>query len=379
LLPKPYVEIANRIGFKHRSIGLSSFLFSPLDRRLAERLERHRPQKHPFENSLMVKLIAYRLAQTLVTLLLVTMLTFALLAAAGGDAVNNLSDDPLASEETVQQMRRIYELDKPMPLRYWRWLSNTARGNLGESFSYHAPVSSLLLPRLRNTALLSLLAMLMALAVALTLGTIAARRKGSWADRICEAVILLCSSTPRIVLALVVLALLSGASIFSTASQSANLSGNSLSFGRAFFPALVLAVPLIALFLAQVREGVRESLRQDFIVVARAKGLKEGDVLIRHALRAALNPLISIFGYSLGALMSGSVVVETILGWQGLGSLSVAAVRSRDVPLLLGIVLITASAVFIGNLTADILLQLNDPRLRQKNAVTGDRQAVSIR
>lgn len=326
----------------------------------------------------MMKLVAYRLAQTLVTLLLVTMLTFALLAAAGGDAVNSISDDPLASEATVQQMRQIYELDKPLPLRYWRWLSNTARGNLGESLSYHAPVSSLLLPRLRNTALLASLALLMAWAVALTLGAIAARRKGSWPDRFCEVVILFCSSTPRIVLALVVLALISGTSLLSAGSQPANSAGSRVSFGRALLPALVLAVPLIALFLAQVREGVREALRQDFILVARAKGLREGDVLIRHALRAALNPLISIFGYSLGALMSGSVIVETILGWQGLGSLSVAAVRSRDVPLLLGIVLITASAVFLGNLTADILLQVNDPRLRQKNAVTGDRQSVSI-
>jgi peptide/nickel transport system permease protein len=380
-LLKPYVEIANRNGFKHRSMSLSSFLFLALDRRLAEGLERHRLHKHPLENSLMVKLIAYRLAQTLVTLLMVTMLTFVLLAAAGGDAVNSISDDPLASDATVQQMRRIYDLDKPLPLRYWRWLSNTARGNLGESFSYHAPVSSLLLPRLWNTAVLALMALLMAWALALTLGTIAARRKGSWADRFCEAVILFSSSTPRIVLALVVLAIVSNTSFLSAGSPAVNSSspGNSVSIGRALLPAFVLAVPLIGLFLAQVREGVRQALREDFILVARAKGLRERDVLIRHALRAALNPLITIFGYSLGALMSGSVIVETILGWQGLGSLSVAAVRSRDVPLLLGIVLITATAVFLGNLIADVFLHLNDPRLRQKNAVTRGDQLVSIR
>lgn len=323
----------------------------------------------------MAKLIAYRLAQTLVTLLIVTMLTFALLAAAGGDAVNSLSDDPLASEATLQQMRRIYELDQPLSVRYWRWLSNTLRGNLGESFFYHAPVSSLLLPRLWNTMLLALLAMMMAWAVALTLGTVAAKRKGSAADRLCEAVILLSSSTPRIVLALLVLA--SGASILAVGNNPASesgLTGQAVTFGRALLPAFVLAVPLVALFLAQVREGVREALRQDFVLVARAKGLRERDILIRHALRVALNPLITIFGYSLGAVMSGSVIVETILGWQGLGSLSVAAVRSRDVPLLLGIVMITATAVFIGNLLADILLHLNDPRLRQQNAVTGGGQ-----
>jgi peptide/nickel transport system permease protein len=325
-----------------------------------------------------LKLIAYRLMQTIVTLLIVTMLTFALLAAAGGDAVNSLGDDRLASEATIQQMRQIYELDQPLPVRYWGWLSNTARGNLGESFFYHAPVSSLLLPRLWNTAILAFLALLIAWAVALTLGTVAARRRNSWADKLCEVLILLSASTPRIVLALVVLALASEMSWLSVGNSSAvsgnsSLADNSASFMRVLLPAFVLAVPLIALFLAQVREGVREALNEDFVLVARAKGLRERDILIRHALRAALNPLITIFGYSLGAVMSGSVIVETILGWQGLGHLSVVAVRSRDVPLLLGIVLITATAVFMGNLTSDILLHLNDPRLRQESTTNRHR------
>jgi peptide/nickel transport system permease protein len=325
-----------------------------------------------------LKLIAYRLMQTIVTLLIVTMLTFALLAAAGGDAVNSLGDDRLASEATIQQMRQIYELDQPLPVRYWRWLSNTARGNLGESFFYHAPVSSLLLPRLWNTAILAFLALLIAWAVALTLGTVAARRRNSWADKLCEVLILLSASTPRIVLALVVLALASEMSWLSVGNSSAvsgnsSLADNSASFMRVLLPAFVLAVPLIALFLAQVREGVREALNEDFVLVARAKGLRERDILICHALRAALNPLITIFGYSLGAVMSGSVIVETILGWQGLGHLSVVAVRSRDVPLLLGIVLITATAVFMGNLTSDILLHLNDPRLRQESTTNRHR------
>jgi peptide/nickel transport system permease protein len=316
-----------------------------------------------------LKLIAYRIAQTLVTLLIVTILTFALLAAAGGDALNTLSDDPLASEATIQQMRHIYELDQPMPVRYWRWLKNAARGNMGESFFYHAPVSSLLLPRLLNTAIIAFIALLMAWGVALSLGLLAARRQGSWLDRLCELLILLSASTPRIVLALGLLALSSGTSWLilggrSSNDNSVNVASGAAYFLRALIPALVLAVPLVALFMAQVREGVREALREDFVMVARAKGLTERDVLIRHALRAALNPLITIFGYSLGGVMSGSVIVETILGWQGLGSLSVAAVRSRDVPLLLGIVVITATAVFLGNLIADILLHLNDPRLR---------------
>src|SRR5262245_10823876 len=117
----------------------------------------------------------------LVTLWIVTVLTFALLAAAGGDALNTLSEDPLASEATIGHMRQIYGLDQPLPVRYWRWLTSTVRGDMGESFFYHAPVSRLVFPRLWNTALLAGLALLLAWAVALTLGTVAARRKGSWA------------------------------------------------------------------------------------------------------------------------------------------------------------------------------------------------------
>ncbi|MGH9943598.1 MAG: ABC transporter permease subunit, partial [Pyrinomonadaceae bacterium] len=137
-----------------------------------------------------------------------------------------------------------------------------------------------------------------------------------------------------------------------------------LSFHHILPPAPVLAVPLVALFLAQTREGLRAALREDFVRVARGKGLAEGTVVRRHALRAALNPLITIFGYSLGGLMSGSVIVETVLGWPGLGELSVTATRQRDVPLLLGVVVVTATAVLAGNFLADALLRLNDPRLR---------------
>jgi peptide/nickel transport system permease protein len=117
--------------------------------------------------------------------------------------------------------------------------------------------------------------------------------------------------------------------------------------------------------MAQVRDGLGAALREEFVQVARAKGLSERVVTIRHALRAALNPLITIFGYSIGGLVSGSVIVETVLGWPGLGLLSVLAVRSRDVPLLMGVVLVTSMAVLIGNLLADILLRFNDPRLRE--------------
>ncbi|MEW6207088.1 MAG: ABC transporter permease [Acidobacteriota bacterium] len=299
----------------------------------------------------MLKLISQRLAQSAASLVAVTLLTFALLAASGGDALTAFSDDRQASEATIEQMKRVYGLDQPFVARYWRWLSSAARGDLGESFFYHASVSSLVMPRLLKTIMLGLIALVFAWALSLALGLRAARRPGGWIDLLCELLITLAASTPRIVAALALLALASGTSLTTQSSVA--------------LPAFALSIPLVALFLAQTREGVGEALSEDFVRTARAKGLSERAILLRHALRPALGPLITILGYSLGSVMSGSVIVETVLGWPGLGSLSVNAVRSRDVPLLMGVVLVTAAAVLIGNLIADVLLSLNDPRLRE--------------
>jgi peptide/nickel transport system permease protein len=311
-----------------------------------------------------LKLIVNRALQGLLVLLIVSALVFWLLAGTGGDALSALSADPLVSEETVRNLRHIYELDQPLHARYGRWLSGVLRGELGESFFYRAPVASLLWPRLRATLQLAAVALAIAWTIALTLGALAARRRGGWLDRFCELLILLATSTPRIVLALMALALAARVPLFS-AGVEPGTAGSLGALRHVLLPALVLCVPLIALFLAQVREGLGEALVEEFVQVARAKGLPERIVVLRHALRAALNPLITIFGYSLGGIMSGSVIVETVLGWPGLGQLAVVAVRSRDVPLLMAVVLVTATAVHIGNTIADILLRLNDPRLRE--------------
>jgi peptide/nickel transport system permease protein len=309
-----------------------------------------------------LKLILSRSLQGILVLLVVSMLTFALLAAAGGDALTTLRNDPLVTERSLAEQRHVYGLDQPLAVRYARWLSGLARGQMGESFSFRAPVWTILRPRLLNTLSLAATALLIAWLIALTLGSMAARRPRSWIDKLCGVVILLASSTPRIVLALAALAFAASTSLFSIGAGTGNAAGSLLNI---LLPALVLAVPLIALFLAQVRDGLGVALQEEFVQVARAKGLSERVVTLRHALRSALNPLITIFGYSLGSVVGGSVIVETVLGWPGLGQLSVMAVRSRDVPLLMGVVLVTATAVLVGNLIADILLRLNDPRLRE--------------
>jgi peptide/nickel transport system permease protein len=314
-----------------------------------------------------LKLILSRLSQGLLVLLIISALTFALLAAAGGDSLTALRNDPLVSEETIQSHRRIYGLDQPLPVRYVRWLADVARGRPGQSIYYQAPVWTIVRPRLLNTLALAAVALFIAWAAALVLGSLAALRKGSWVDRFCGVVILLAASSPRIVVALLALTITARSSLLAMDGATGQGSAGA-SLAHLLIPAVVLCVPLVAIFLAQTRDGVRDALAEDFVKVARAKGLTERTVVLRHALRAALNPLITIFGYSLGGVLSGSVIVETVLNWPGLGQLSVTAVRSRDVPLLMAVVMVTATAVLIGNTIADILLRVNDPRLRLDEA-----------
>jgi len=315
-----------------------------------------------------LKLILSRALQGVVVLLVVSALTFALLAAAGGDALGELAGEGGASEATLKEMRRVYGLDEPLAARYAHWLSNLARGRMGESFYYHAPVATIIWPRLLRTLALAAAALFLALSFSLALGALAARRRGSLWDRASELIILLTASTPRIVLALITLAIVARTSWFPVGGAAGAETLADISPLRILPPAIVLALPLVALFLAQAREGLSHALALDFVQVARAKGLPERAVIMRHALRDALNPLITLFGYASGSVVSGSVIVETVLGWSGLGALSVNAVRYRDVPLLMGIVMITATAVLAGNLLADILLRLNDPRLRSRRA-----------
>ncbi|HEX5085933.1 MAG TPA: ABC transporter permease, partial [Blastocatellia bacterium] len=305
----------------------------------------------------MLKLILSRALQGVLVLLVISFLVFALLARAGGDAVSML-EGGRSSEEALENIRRLHGLDRPLMERYRRWLAEVARGDLGDSLVMHAPVWSLIrLPLLRTVALATV-ALAIAWAVALTLGIAAARRAGSSTDRLCSAIILLAASTPRLALALLALALISSTPLVNVIGATTNSVDGVFSF-RIIPPAIILSVPLLALFLAHTRAAVREALDEEFVCVARARGAPEWMVLLRHALRPAAGPLIAIFGLSLGGVMSGSVIVETVMGWPGLGQLTVSAVATRDTPLLMGVTLAAAVAVMVGNLAADILQRLN--------------------
>jgi ABC-type dipeptide/oligopeptide/nickel transport system permease component len=288
-------------------------------------------------------------------ILIVSAVTFALLGFAGGDALTQLRDNPQISQSTIERLRSVYGLDQPLPVRYFRWLSGAVTGDLGESTYFRAPVSGLLWARSVSTFLLGTAAFAIALTFSVPLSLIGARYNSKTSAAFINFLILVTASTPRIVLALVGLAI----SVRLTASAM-----NSSSVVLFWLAALALSAPLISALLAQFHGELQRTMREDFIKLARAKGLSEGTVILRHAIRPALNPVLTIAGLSFGAVLGGSVIVESVLGRQGLGTLMVTAVRGRDLPLVMGIVLFTSTAVWLGNALAELLQAINDKRIR---------------
>ena len=288
-------------------------------------------------------------------ILIVSAVTFALLGFAGGDALTQLRDNPQISQSTIERLRSVYGLDQPLPVRYFRWLSGAVTGDLGESTYFRAPVSGLLWARSVSTFLLGTAAFAIALTFSVPLSLIGARYNSKTSAAFINFLILVTASTPRIVLALVGLAI----SVRLTASAM-----SSSSVVLFWLAALALSAPLISALLAQFHGELQQTMREDFIKLARAKGLSEGTVILRHAIRPALNPVLTIAGLSFGAVLGGSVIVESVLGRQGLGTLMVSAVRGRDLPLVMGIVLFTSTAVWLGNALAELLQAINDKRIR---------------
>ncbi len=290
-------------------------------------------------------------------LLVVSAIAFVLLSSAGGDSVSALRENPQVSEQTVERLRSVYGLDRPLAVRYGAWLADLLRGDMGESISLRSPVSRLVFSRLINTLKLGVTGLLIAVGSSLILALLAARLRIKWIDRAISLIVLVTASTPRIVLALFALAL-------TVALAGSAIAIRNDSWAALFLAAIVLAFPLIALFLGQADSELKRAMKLPFIQYARAKGLSETAILLRHALRPALNPLLTIFGLSLGALIGGSVIVESILGWPGVGALMVWAVRGRDVPLVMGVVVISSAAVWLANTLAELLQLVNDKRMR---------------
>ena len=318
----------------------------------------------------MYSYIVRRLLISIPQLLGICFIAMLAMEIAPGDMLASVRHDPLFSKETVQEMEKQFLLDKPFIVRYFIWVYNVFQGEFGTSFSQKLPVLQVIKLYIWNTVLLSFTAMLCTWLLAIPLGIFSARRQNRFSDRAVAAFSFVGMSLPGFFLALLLLYAASVTGILPTGRmRSANFDelgriGQALDvLKHMIIPLAVLVFGAIGSLQRIMRSSMLETLRAQYVTTARAKGLSENAVVYRHALRNALNPFITIFGMALPGVIGGAALVEIICSWPGLGSIMLAAARSQDYLLVMGNLLITGVLVIIGNLIADILIALNDPRV----------------
>jgi peptide/nickel transport system permease protein len=268
-------------------------------------------------------------------------------------------------------LRAQYGLDRPWPRRYMVWVNALVHGDLGFSFAYNMPVAPLLWTRARNTLLLTLTATILAWLIALPLGVWSAERRGRLPDRALSWTVAALLALPDLALALGLLALAVRSGWFPTGGMTST-GWDGFSFGRKavdialhlLLPASVLVASALPLLLRHVRAAVAEVLEAPYLRVAEGHGIARRRLLYRYALPAAANPLITLFGFSIGALLSGSLLVEIVMSWPGLGPFLLEAILARDLFVVIGGVLLSTLFLVAGNLLADVLLYWSDPRIR---------------
>ncbi len=323
----------------------------------------------------MLKFILKRLFIAVFLLLAMSFMTFMLMRLTPGNYLDTLKLDPQISSETLAHYEKLYHLNDPAFLQYGYWLKNLLCGEMGYSFYYNVPVTSIIGGRIWNTFVLSLSAFLLTWLLAIPLGVWAALHRNRWVDRVAQVLAYVFLSLPGFFVAMILLF---------WASQTGVLPlGGMHSPGFELMPwwrqaldlGAHLVIPTVALSLGSVaalqrimRGNMLEELGKQYVLAARAKGLPEDRVIYVHALRNALNPLITLLGYEFAGLLSGAAIMEIITSWPGLGALMLTAVRSKDIYLVMASMLMGGVMFIIGNLIADILLAKADPRIRQEKA-----------
>ncbi|GAA4039838.1 ABC transporter permease [Nonomuraea soli] len=318
----------------------------------------------------MIKVIAWRAAFALPLLVGVTAGMFALAQASPFDPVRQyLGDRAMVTDPAVvEQIRANWGLDRPFLEQYATWLGNLVTGDLGESRSFHRPVAEIVAERLPWTLMATSGAIVLMLAGSLVAGTLAAWRKGSLLDRVITGGAFANESVPVFWLALLsiyVFALKLGWLPAGGLSDASSSTLEPLDVAHHLvLPVVVLAISQSSWLVLYVRESVIGTLREDYVIGARARGLRERTVLVRHALRSALLPFLTILGARVPELVTGAILVETVFSWPGVASTSVQAALAVDFPLLAVLTLMGTIAVVAGNLLADLAYRVADPRTR---------------
>jgi len=295
----------------------------------------------------------------------VTFIVFAMVSFAPGDPINLMLGSETANPENIEKLRVELGLDKPWYVQYADYMARLARGDLGRSITFRRPVATQIKERLPNTLILATASAVIALIIALPLGVIAAAKPQSVFDYVCSTLAIVGVSLPGFYLGLLLIIAFGLKLHWLPIRGMSGLDAGFLEFARHIvLPAITLGASMAGILTRLTRACVLETLAQDYIRTARAKGVAEKVVLYKHALRNALLPVVTTLGMQFGSLMGGAVITETIFSWPGLGMLAVNAVKQRDIPLIQGTVLVFAVGFVLVTLATDLLYIFIDPRIK---------------
>ena len=317
----------------------------------------------------MASYLVRRLLYTLITLIGISIISWVIITQAPGSPIA-LTMDPKVSPKIIEQMEKNYDLDKPVYQQYFLWLQRLFTGKL-YSFKDGRPVMEKIAERIWNTIFLNVIALLIIFSLAIPLGVFSAKRQYSFLDNLGTFGAYLGISTPSFWLAYLLIlgtVLVFGYPVLGMRSfVTQEFSTGEIVMDRIWhlmLPSILLAIQGIAGLSRYTRSSMLEVIRQDYIRTAKAKGIPEDTVYYKHGLRNALLPIITIFGLLIPDLIGGSIIIETVFAWPGIGRLSFQAVLARDYPVVMTILTISAVLTLLGNLIADILYGIADPRIR---------------
>ncbi len=299
-----------------------------------------------------------RLVQSALILLGVSFITFFLLFVLPADPVRQIAGRS-ATAETVENIRAQLGLDRPFLIQYGRYLSGLVQGDLGRSYLQKSQVSELITARLPATLILMAAGIMCELAIGLTMGVVAALRRGKASDQALMIGSFVAVSAPQFVVGLLMLY------VFAVKLGWFPIGGYG-TFAHVVLPAMTLGLLGSGWYARMMRSSMIEVMRADYIRTARAKGLSRARVVLRHALPNAILPIIAMIGIDIGVFMGGVVVVESVYGWPGIGQLAWQAIQRVDIPIIMGVTLVSAIAIVLGNLLADLITPMIDPRIRLK-------------
>jgi len=322
----------------------------------------------------MMRYLLRRLAHAFLLVVSVSILAFLFTTLAPGNYFDEIRLNPQIAPETMVALRAQYQLDRPLPIRYASWLNSVLHGEMGYSFAYNTPVVPLLLVRAKNTLLLTITATLIAWAIALPLGVWSADRLGRLPDRVISWSTATLLVIPDLALALGLLVLTVRTGWFPTGGMASVDFESLSSLNKIRDLVLHMTLPVAALVLSalpplvrHVRAAVADVLHAPFLLAAEGHGIPRRTLLFRYALPAAAHPLVSLFGFSIGALLSGSLLIEVVMSWPGLGPFLLEAILARDIYVVIGGVLFSTIFLSAGNFLADLLLYWVDPRIRTES------------